>query len=93
MEVRRKYIENDYSLLNLEEIELRLEEVRSRFRELIKIEQEVYEKEILDLCLLELLNSTEEEKKVRKEVMQMIIKERKRNHIFRCMTKYIEKGK
>ena len=37
-------------------------------------------------------NTTEKEKKERKKIIQRIMKERKRNHTFRYLMKYVGKG-
>ena len=47
------------------------------------------EKDLLEYCRTELLNNTNKEKKRRKEVIQCILKDKRRNHNFQCITKHV----
>ena len=68
LETRVKYIDIEVNII-LEEIQQRLLEVMSRFKKLIQTDQEIREKEILDYHHIEVPNSTEKERKIRKSIM------------------------
>jgi len=67
-------------------------EAKNKLKELIEKGQKIREKEILDYCERELPNTNKKERKVRHRVIQRIIKERRRNHHFHYVIKYIGKG-
>ena len=54
--------------------------------------KEFRENNLIDFSSIEVNNNTEKEKKLQKQILQRIKKERYRNHTFKFLTKHISRG-
>ena len=92
IQYREQYLDQVELDLNINQIRERLEVAKQDWNKVIQNGKEIREKEILDFHHSKIGNETEPEKKKRKEVIQQIIKAKKRNHQFQYMIKYLGKG-